>query len=190
MLNSFDSIIMIPPTLYFWRGSQMLDKKTLEELQEYIDRHLNLMMAPNLFEASYHIEDMISEERIASELEDFININRKPTLQQVLFSLIKKNGAADAEIYKKAGLDRKHFSKIRSNPDYKPRKNTIIALALALELNKKETDKLLSSAGYSLSDSDTSDLVILFCLEKKIYDIDYVNQALDYFSLKPLSGVQ
>jgi hypothetical protein len=167
----------------------LLDQKLLEELREYIDRHLNILMAPNLFEASYHIEDMISEDRKENELENFIKNNRKPTLQQVLFKFIDKKEVSDADVYKKAGLDRKHFSKIRSNPDYKPRKNTIIALALALELNKKETDKLLSSAGYSLSDSDTSDLVILFCLEKKIYDIDYVNQALDYFSLKPLSGV-
>ncbi len=68
------------------------------------------------------------------------------------------------------------------------KKNTIIALALALELNKKETDELLSPAGYSLSDSDTCDLVVQFCLEKKIYNIHDVNQALDFFSLKPLVG--
>ena len=106
-----------------------------------------------------------------------------------MFSLIDKKGASDPDIYKKAGIDRRHFSKIRSNPDYRPVKNTVIALALALELNKKETDKFLSSAGYSLSDSDTFDLVIQFCVEKKIYDIHDVNQALDYFSLKPLIGV-
>jgi len=106
-----------------------------------------------------------------------------------LFSFIDKKGVSDPDIYKKAGIDRRHFSKIRSNPDYRPGKNTVIALALALELNKKETDKLLSSAGYSLSDSDTFDLVIQFCVEKKIYDIHDVNQALDYFSLKPLIGV-
>ena len=64
----------------------------------------------------------------------------------------------------------------------------MIALALALELNKKETDKLLSSAGYSLSDSDTSDLIVQFYMEKKIYDLIQVNLALDYFSLKPLTG--
>lgn len=61
-----------------------------------------------------------------------------------------------------------------------------MSLALSLELNKKETDELLASAGYSLSESETFDLVIQFCLEKKIYDIHDVNQALDYFSLKPL----
>ncbi|MCW3490678.1 hypothetical protein [Dethiobacter alkaliphilus] len=55
-------------------------------------------------------------------------------------------------------------------------------------LNKKEADKLLSAAGYSLSESDTFDLVIQFCLEKRIYDLHSINQALDYFSLKPLAG--
>ncbi len=79
--------------------------------------------------------------------------------------------------------------KIRSNPDYRIGKNTAIALAIALELNEKETDNLLGSAGYSLSDSETFDLVIKFCLEKKIYNSDDVNQALVYFSLKPLFGV-
>jgi hypothetical protein len=123
------------------------------------------------------------------ELEDFIKNNRKPTFHQILFSFFDKKGVSDASLYKKAGIDRRHFSKIRSNPDYQPKKNTAVALALTLELNKKETDKLLSSAGFSLSDSNTFDLIILFCLEKKIYEIQNVNQALDYFSLKPLSGV-
>jgi hypothetical protein len=62
----------------------------------------------------------------------------------------------------------------------------VIALALALELNEEETDQLLRSAGFSLSNSDTFDLVILFCLEKRIYDLDEVNQALEYLHLKPL----
>jgi hypothetical protein len=167
----------------------LLEKKTLDEMQEYIQSHLNPIMTSDICE-SLHFDYNILEDTHNSELEDFILTKRKPTLQQVLFNFIDKNASSDADIYKKAGIDRKLFSKIRSNPNYRPGKNTIIALALALELNKKETDMLLSSAGYSLSDSDTSDLIIQFCLEKKIYDIDYVNQALEYFSMKPLSGVR
>lgn len=105
-----------------------------------------------------------------------------------LFSFIDKKGYTDAEVYKKACIDRRLFSKIRSNPNYRLGKNTADALAIALELTKKETEKLLSSAGFSLSENDTFDLVIQFCLEKKIYNIDHVNQALDYFSLKPLNS--
>ena len=96
---------------------------------------------------------------------------------------------SDPVIYNRAGIDRRHFSKIRSNSNCRPGKNTAIALAIALELNQKETMNLLSAAGYSLSESDTFDLVIQFCLMKKIYNIHSVNQALDYFGLKPLTGV-
>jgi hypothetical protein len=173
----------------FSGGKRMLDKRMLAELQEFLDIHLHRMVKSDIKEASDFIEYNLSESVQQSEIENFIKMNRKPTLQKVLFDFIDKKASSDSEVYKKAGLDRKHFSKIRSNSNYRPGKNTIIALALALELNKKETNKLLSSAGYSLSDSDTTDLIIQFCLEKKIYAIDYVNQTLDYFSLKPLSGV-
>lgn len=159
----------------------MLDQKRLIELQEYIDLHLNRL-------AFSKMEESISYELHNIALEDFIKNKRQPAFNKTLFGFIDQKRSTDSDIYKKAGIDRRHFSKIRSNPDYRPGKNTVIALALALELNKKETDKLLSAAGYSLSDSDTFDLVIQFCLEKKIYDIQEVNQALDYFSLKPLAG--
>ena len=169
----------------------MLDEKLLIELQDYVKKHLSSLV---LFSKAMISDEITSSECPEpsirhNELDDFINQTRKPTFNQVLFKFIDKRGASDSDIYKKAGLDRRHFSKIRSNPDYRPGKNSAIALALALELDKKEADELLSAAGYSLSESDTFDLVIHFCLEKKIYDIDNVNQALDYFSIKPLAGV-
>lgn len=164
----------------------MLDKVLLEELQQYIDRNLSYIVCEK---SMAPLEDFVLESISPLEIENFIAEKRKPTLQKVLFGFIDKKGCKDSEVYKKAGLDRRLFSKIRSNPEYKPSKNTVTALALALELNKKETDKLLSSAGYSLSDSETSDLVIQFCIERKIYEIEQVNYALDYFSQKPLSGV-
>jgi len=168
----------------------MLDKKLLIELQEYVKRHINSSVLHfTVCESPIYIEDDFYVDIQHNELEDFIKNNRKPTFNQVLFSFIDKKGTRDSYIYKKAGIDRRHFSKIRSNPDYRLGKNTAITLALALELNKEETDELLSAAGYSLTESDTFDLVIQFCLEKKIYDMHNVNQALDYFSLKPLAGV-
>jgi hypothetical protein len=159
----------------------LLKKKILIELQEFVDLYLTIP-AFDVCEA----ESIITEEKHHNELKDFININRKPSFTQVLLNFIDNKGSSDSDIYKKAGIDRRHFSKIRSNPNYRPRKNTVIALALALELNKKETEQLLSSAGFSLSESDTFDLAIQFCLEKRIYDVDLVNQALDYLRLKPL----
>ncbi len=166
----------------------MLSKEILIELQEYIQNH-KLSLIFDVCEAPKYCEKEAFLDITTDEIENFIKKNRKPTLNQVLFSYIDKKGVSDTEVYKKAGIDRRHFSKIRSNPNYRPGKNTTIALAFALELNQDDTHNLLSSAGYTLSDSETSDLVILFCLEKKIYDIDLVNQALDYFSLKPLIGV-
>jgi hypothetical protein len=170
-------------------GKDMLDKDILLELKKYIDENLRPVLF-NICEAPKFFEDSICGNVQNLELETFIKSKRKPTFSQVLFSFIDKKGTSDSEVYKKAYIDRRHFSKIRSIPDYKPGKNAVIALALALELNKKETDKLLSAAGYSLSDSETLDLVIQFCIEKKIYDILEVNEALDYFSMKPLIGTE
>lgn len=176
----------------------MLDENLLIELQEYIEKHLERLDYVLYEPVRYDSIDKLDTEldvrhdyigTLDTELENFIRDNRKPTFHQLLFSFIDKKGASDSDVYKRAGIDRRHFSKIRSNPDYRPGKNTVIALALALELNKKETDKLLSAAGYSLSESNTFDLIIMFFLDKKIYDIYSVNQALVYFSQKPLAGV-
>jgi hypothetical protein len=165
----------------------MLGKEMLMDLESYVQNHLDRAeVVCKSAEPFIESEKYIVEEIQQGELEDFIETHRKPTLNQVLFRFIDQVGARDSEVYNKAGIDRKHFSKIRTNPTYRPRKNTVIALAFALELDFEDTDELLSAAGYSLSDSETYDLVIRFCLEKNIYDLDSVNQALDYFSLKPL----
>lgn len=166
----------------------MIDSNLLIELQEYIDMNLNKFVY-DVCESQMYIEKSLCEEIKNIELKDFIKNKRMPTFSQVLFTFIDKKGTSDSDIYKRAGIDRRHFSKIRSNPNYHPRKNTAIVLALALELNKSDTDKLLSSSGYSLSDCDTFDLIIQFCVEKEIYDIHSVNQTLDHFNLKPLIGV-
>ena len=163
----------------------MIDEQTLNDIQEYIQLHLNIQVM-SLSEDLYAQEFILEAESITVDLEDYIKSHRQPTLNQVLFRLIDNAGVSDIEIYKKAGIDRKLFSKIRSNPDYRPGKNTTIALALALQLDKAGTDALLSSAGYSLSDSNTFDLVIQYCLENRIHDIYTVNVALDQFNQKTL----
>ena len=162
----------------------MLTEKQIFDLQVYISEHQqqwNLVLSEP--------DQYALREVPLPELDKFVNDKRKPTFKQILFGFIDQKGMEDTALYKRAGLDRRHFSKIRTNPDYRPGKNTVIALAMALELDKKETDHLLTAAGYSLSESDTFDLVIQFCLEQKIYDLDTINQALNYFSLKPLAGV-
>lgn len=163
----------------------MFDNRILKELQEYVEEHL-FIESFSLHEADYTIS---SEDAELEELETYIHDNRQSSFSVVLFQFIDEKGLQDSEVYKKAGIDRRHFSKIRSNPDYRTSKQTAIAFVFALSLNKTETEQLLSSAGYTLSNHDTYDLVIQFCLEKEIYDMDHVNQALDYFGLKTLVRV-
>jgi transcriptional regulator with XRE-family HTH domain len=92
--------------------------------------------------------------------------------------LIDRRGLTDPEVYKKANIDRKHFSKIRSNIDYSPSKKTALALAIALELSLDETKDLLARAGLALSPSMVSDRIIEYCIETCNYDIYEINCIL------------
>lgn len=119
-----------------------------------------------------------SLEEVIAQLEE--------TFSQHLLRLIDARGLTDAAVYKKANVDRKHFSKIRNDVHYQPSKNTAIAFAIALELSLDETRDLLGKAGYALSPSSRFDLIIEFFLQEGTPSIHEINQALFAFDEKLL----
>ena len=100
------------------------------------------------------------------------------TFQEYLLMLLDRRGLTDPEVYKRANIDRKHFSKIRSNRDYTPSKKTALALAIALELNLDETKDLLARAGLALSPSSIFDLIIEYCIKTGNYKVHDINTIL------------
>ncbi len=109
--------------------------------------------------------------------KDFLSHSKSMSFNETLFYYIDKMDVKDSEIYKKVDIDRKLFSKIRCNTNYIPRRNIVIKLGIALCLERHDFNKLLNSAGYSLSNT-IFDLVIAFCLDKKIYDLSIINDYL------------
>lgn len=111
-------------------------------------------------------------------LTNKLNELAKDTFSEVLIRLAREKGVPPADLYHRAGLTRAHFSKMRNNKDYQPSKETALVLALALRLSLPEAEQLLSSAGYTLSKSKILDVIVRFCLEEKIYNVDEINCLL------------
>ncbi len=139
---------------------------------------------PNFSQEQRAIEKSAIENDIFADLEDSFN--------KLLFKYIKEKKMTNADVYKNANIDRRLFSKIISHKDYTPSKNTIFALAISLKLDIKQTETLLRSAGYAISHSSKSDLIIEYYITRqdtKNYNIDDLNFLLFKYNLTQLGQV-
>lgn len=112
---------------------------------------------------------------------------RGETFSKMLIRLIAESGEKNSAIYTRANIDRRHFSKIANNINYQPSKQTALAFAVALRLDHEKTKKLLETAGYTLSTAIFADCIVSFYIERKIFDVDLINQVL-YENNQPLLG--
>lgn len=113
----------------------------------------------------------------ATSLDDLLGEVGK-SFHEALFERIETSQMTDVEVYKRANIDRKLFSKIRNNPAYHPRKSTVLALAIALKLSMEETEDFLARAEYAFSPGSKSDVIIRYFIEREQYDIQTINIAL------------
>ena len=160
------------------------------ELKIYIDKNLKILKERKPFlstlKSCFYLDDLIDGSN--SDINKYIEKEKDENkFQKLLFKYIDNLNLKDSDVYNSVNIDRRLFSKIRSNLDYHPSKETIILLAIALKLNDIELEKLLNSASYSLPKNNVFDLIIRFCFERKIYDLNQINELLYNYDCKTLN---
>lgn len=169
------------------------EKKNLKEDsdQEYDESNRSESAIPKEFDIS-----TMQKTKITKGMSSTIPVNRnidklmdqmEETFSQRLLRMIDERDMTDSEAYTKAYVDRRHFSKIRKDVNYVPNKKTVLAFSIALELSLDEAKDLLASAGFALSRSSKTDIIVAYFLQNKIYDMFEINDVLDAYG-QPVFG--
>lgn len=169
----------------FDRSAVTLTQQRLGSIQAYIDDHYAEQVQAAQSQRMPEQAPMAAAPRPRS-LKDLV-ANLEESFSKRLLRLIDQRGMTDVEVYHRANLDRKLFSKIRKE-GYQPSKPTAIALAIALELSLDETRDLLAKAGYALSHSNKFDVIVEYFIQAGIYDIYEINEALFAFDQRLLGA--
>jgi len=136
-----------------------------------------------LIEEDY-VEEYCAEEveKLQSKLDERM-AHLSDTFTQYLLFLIQSKGMENADVYNRAIVDKKVFSKIKNNPDYHPKKLTALCLCVGAKLNMDETRDLLARAGYALSPCDKQDIIFSYFIENEIYDMIELDIQLEEHGL-------
>ena len=184
--NEIDIYLVVYDSESFEISEKLLGEISSYIDENYVDSHHLLRQTKYKQEVLYESTNYTIGRGLSLSLDDMFEDLDEP-FSTTLLRIIDHKGYTDVEVYKKANISRKLFSKIRSGKNYIPSKKTIIALALALRLDLEETDNLLEKAGYTLSHSSKFDVIVEYFIIHERYDIYEINEVLFKYD-QPLLG--